>query len=454
MNLYHGIMMAIATLSFCQPTTKCHIKPGLVLARESKAVEIVAGSSPDKAGVTRCFVQFSKSSDFAQKVASIISYDLSFTGQFKAKFAGVDADVMQGASKPFFDKGVDLVINLEPLASQDKATCKIRVVAKQTWNDEVVAERINLCSVQTPVGVAHELSNWLLTELTGKGGMCTSTLAWCENSKIMMSDAAFQIRKTINATTGTKCGLSWHTQAPVLFFSEAMGSKHELRQMNVKTGLSGSCFSFPGLNMQFSPSLDGKSGVLCMTTKQGNTELFLYDEKKKKKDDQFELTQLTHNGATNVSPCYLPNGNLVYCSDRGSGSPQLYYLNRSTGKTVRISEGGYAACPSYCAKNNAVIFSRPVNQTLQLFYVSLDRIEKGKVSRAQQITFSAGDKTEPQWHENGGFIAFVYDFVNKEKIRENQIAVLNFLNGEIRCITSGPEKKGFPAWTARQLCRA
>jgi Tol biopolymer transport system component len=164
--------------------------------------------------------------------------------------------------------------------------------------------------------------------------------------------------------------------------------------------------------------------------------------------------QITNNKGNNVSPCYLPDNNIVFCSDfeTGFGRPQIYYLDRVKNKTTRLTSGnGYCAAPSYCAATHSIIYTRLINKTFQLFAIDIRQLGKQKIFDERQLTFCSGDKTEPQWDTTGRYAVFLYEFKNSKGIKESQIAIYNANSDAIKIVTHTLQAKSFPAWTDRIL---
>ena len=158
---------------------------------------------------------------------------------------------------------------------------------------------------------------------------------------------------------------------------------------------------------------------------------------------------LTKNGAHNVSPCMLPNKDIVFCSDyHSSGLPQLYYFPVRRGEAERLTQGsGYRAAPTYSEKTNEIVYSRPVNNTFQLFSLSLDDLDNCK---EKQLTFSYGNKHEPSVSPDGRYAVFSMDVRKKGKTVQ-QIAALNLQSGVIRILTYDNVPKSFPRWGKLEL---
>ena len=178
-----------------------------------------------------------------------------------------------------------------------------------------------------------------------------------------------------------------------------------------------------------------------MSGGRGNSELYLYNPAVCKKLGKKVFKQLTNNKRHNVSPCVLPDNNVIFCSNYGSSQPQIHYLDMKTKNTRRITNGrGYCAAPSYCAKTNDLVYIRSVRGVFQLFTISLDNMNSIKET---QVTKCAGNKQEPSWSECGRYIIFSVENGKKTP----QIAVMNYKSGKVRVMTHDSAPKSFPRWT-------
>lgn len=420
---------------------------------QSFELAFTAKSSKQRAKIKCRIVQIGDE-PVLHKIMNVIKYDLEFTDQFDADLVHHDKEYETKQIKKLFKEGIDTLVCIksEKVSKNEsvdgKAKVSVKVIptatAKPSFDKAIVYQADSI------VAHGHRLSEELLLALTGDAGPCVSTLAWCEKNKICYGDyAGMQVTEVTGP--GRKFGLSWHTQAPILFYSRSTRWNNRLELLNLKTGKTEICISYPGLCMQFAGSPDGSKGVVCLSGGSGSTDLYLYDQKVCNQLGKQTFKQLTKNGGTNVSPCYLPNGDVVFCSDYQGAVPQLYYLDTKNNKTTRLTSGsGYCAAPSYCSLTNSVVFTKSVDRTFQLFKLSLDKLDAAAKTELQ-LTFSAGDKTEPQFHESGKYIAFVYDVKNGQGNRESQIAIHNCNSGVSRTITTGNGSKGYPAWTKRMF---
>ncbi|MCK4499017.1 hypothetical protein KAU11_00805 [Candidatus Babeliales bacterium] len=415
-----------------------------------------------RAGKTRktsCIVSIEGKDELIRHLGRVIAFDMDFSGQFKTS---LNHDISKRSDKNYhkalFEKGIDLCVYLLDLSFEGRKRVGLEVV--QTWlGKKVYSKTVNL-KTEKAIKHGHSISEKLLLALTGKKGICCSTLAWCEGDKVVCSDYAGMQSSEVVRSPGMKFAPSFHTKAPLLFFSHATDRNSELSSIDLSTGRQRVRFSYPGLTMQFAFSPDGTKGITCMSGSRGNTELYLYDQALCNSLGKQAFTQLTKNNGANVSPCFLSNGDVIFCSDYQTGRngrPQLYYLDAKTKKTVRLTSGiGYCAAPSYCEKNKKVVFNKPINGVFQLFCLSLKDFDvttfkDGIGLPIKQLTFGGQDKTEPQWHPEGDFVAFMQSARGQKTARKAQVAIFSAVDGAVRVITQSATGRGFPAWTDRTL---
>lgn len=409
----------------------------------------------------RCCIRLSQPNVLIRRLAQTIGFDLDFSGWMRVGFEyAKERENQRQVLKRLFDVGTDWCIYLTPMREAVKGVQQVQINVVQAWSGVSVLRRSAAVDDVNMVWQGHEIAGALLDCLVGKRGLCTSTLAWCQGNAVYCSDYACQAPRKVVTTPGTKFALSFHSKVPMLFYSQTTDRNGELCAVNLATGKQRILFSYPGLTMQFSMSRDGFRGVTCMSGGKPNTELFLYDQAKCNQLKKKVFAPLTQNGGTNASPCYLPNGDVVFCSDfqtGKSGRPQLYYLDVRRRKTMRLTDGlGFCAAPHYCAANNSIAFNKEVRGVFQVFKMDLSRFDpttfkEGCGLEVAQLTMGPGHKMEPQWHESGDYLLFVLQQEAVGSGRDGRLAILNLVDGVTRLLPVKDPQCGFPAWTQRRL---
>ena len=102
------------------------------------------------------------------------------------------------------------------------------------------------------------------------------------------------------------------------------------------------------------------------------------------------------------------------------------------------------------AGQKRLVFSRGIEGTFQLCTISLAKSKKNE-GKEKRLTFSLGNKLESAWSPCGRYIAFTYDFINKQGKQIPQIAVINIATKHVRIMTKSSYSKSFPVWTYQTL---
>lgn len=411
-----------------------------------------AFSSPASHKTVDCLMIFLGHDDLLEKIAKIMQFDLEFSDQLTIDLRRADREPSSEQLAKLYQRGKTLYFHIKKIESArmlQKGTKQIEVTVKDPSSSTTLFQKTFAVSPEHLIFNAHAISDELMPVLTGSKGPVLSTLAYCKqiapgHKVVCISDyAGRKERVVVGDQRRVNVGLRWHTQAPMLFFSQFTRSNCVLKSIDMRTKEQKVICAYDGLNMQPSFSNDGTQAVLCFSSK-GNSELYLYDQVLSRHLKRRIFKQLTNNGANNVAPCMLDNGDIVFCSDFQTGSPQIYLLDAQKKQIKRLTNGqGYCTSPSWCTQKKAIVYTRRVNGTLQLFTLDLNSVK----AQEKQLTFNDGDKVEPVWSDCGKFIAFSY--LCREQVKGPiipQIAVLNTMSGKVRIVTAGSEPKSYPAW--------
>ncbi len=386
----------------------------------------------------------------AVAAAHVLAKDLTLSDYCEVQIKENQNPFSDQMCRQLFDESADFVCSV----SQKNSSLLKKIFSSSAPEIEIVAARAcdgkqifsTSCSAD-PVNrtyAVHGAADQLLALMVGAKSCFNSTLAWCQGSEIILSDPLGIVCKSILGGKSLVFAPTWHFKEPILYFSQTAESRHVLKSIHLFSGEQQLCVDQKGLNMQLAYNESGDKSLLVMSGGKGNAELFLSE---KDLATGHQVTRaLTHNKGSNSSPLFLKNGDIAFCSDFETNSPQLYYLFAETKRVVRLTSGGYCAAPSYCSALHALIYTKPKNGIFQLYMLSLKDFDGKKMPDEVQLTFGGGNKTDPVWHPQGRMIAFVYEFINPAGVKEIQIALLNRHSRKISVVTHGEQRKSFPAW--------
>lgn len=376
-----------------------------------------------------------------ETIAAIIQNDLACKQQ---KFSGFNVALRtltktpsKKGMKQFFLEGFNIVVFLS-LGKDNTIEWRIYDALQTTMQQ---GKKIKLLKNNEATG--HVVADQLWKLLTGQESIFLTKIAYCKSvkkGKQSLKDIYIQSPHSDNAVCfvqgGKLLASRWNKDqyAPLLLYSEV--TQANIRLMSV--GLDGTrkiVSNSDGLTMLANFSVDGQKVVYCASHK-GSCQIYYYyfDQKSKKGINK----RLTYNNGNNTSPNICQNGDLIFCSDFETKSPQIYYLTQSTGDIKRLTEGGYCASPHFFEGNKTIAYSKLIGHEMQIFLYNLETKEH------KQLTFDKGNKDECSWSPCGNYLAFVV-----KNGQSGRIAIHNMLTGERFYSTSDQEECSYPTWSCK-----
>jgi TolB protein len=380
-----------------------------------------------------------ETSDELNAIAAVIKKDLEFTGQFKPYIKKLNAELPKKQLRK----------EIKTLCAQQKTPLAICI---NTTSPKTIEWRLYDTMECTMIvgkkykkkgtlmrGWAHAIADEAWKALTNNEGFFSSRLAYCKDSK---NDNGHTIRKVyISDFDGTHeellvdlptvcIGPRWHTKKPRLFYSEYADTNVRLMSTSMQKQRK-TISTSDGINMLANVSPDNSKVVYCSSrNSSGSCQIDLLHNNGK-------LKRFTNNTGNNVSPVFIDEDRICFCSDFQTGSPQIYIGNITTGHLQRITAGGYCTSPAYCPKTNKIVYHKMIHGTMQIMVYDC------ATKTHTQLTKTSGNKHEACWSPCGTLLLFAHENANNK----SRLVSLNVLTNKTTYLTGANDQCSYPHWS-------
>ncbi|MGE0010501.1 MAG: TolB family protein [Candidatus Babeliales bacterium] len=386
-------------------------------------------------------------SDRIAAIAKVIEADLRLP---REKQTGFEIIIEQFASEPngkseikkLLDRGFSLVVFLSATGIDD-----ISYRIYDATDATMVKGKKLVLTHYSIANTGHYLAGILTQEFLGRPIQFGAQLAFCKQDskkggkQLFATDPhAEHAYQTLVSSQTPKFGLRWfmHDDHKFLYYSEQSPVNVRLMQYDMEQKRSKLVMNFDGLNMQPSFNKDGSKVVVCCS-QAGSSQLYrgTLDPLRK----QWIFKRLTHNNGNNISPYLCKNGDVFFCSDYQTRSPQLYCYRDKDGSIDRLTDGGYCASPAVCEEQGKIAYIKLINNVAQICMYDI------ATKNHTQVTFDATQKDEPSWSPCGTYLAY-----SVEQGTYSRIAVRNMISQEAYFVTAAHEQCTSPAWGPGVMC--
>lgn len=290
---------------------------------------------------------------------------------------------------------------------------------------------------ETLRNVAHQISDYIFTHITGLPGAFATRIAYVTVSnsndgrryKLQVSDTDGYNPQTLLTSDEPVMSPAWSPDGSQLAYVSFEGGQAEIFTHEIRSGVRKSRSKYAGLNGAPAWSPDG-SKLAVTLSKDGNPDIYVIELASGK------LQRVTNHWSIDTEATWAADGNsLIYTSSR-SGKPQIYrqdvkpgasprrltyegnynasasissdgkqlayvygegnvyriaILDLETGATRILTDGALDESPEFAPNNSMILYASQESNGAVLAAVSTDGRQK------QRLAFSDGDVREPSW---------------------------------------------------------
>ncbi len=245
--------------------------------------------------------------------------------------------------------------------------------------------------------VAHRISDMIYEKLAGERGLASTKIAFITTNGgfwiLEVADADGKNPKIIFRSRQPIMSPYWSPDGSRLAYVSFESRRPQIVIQEVYTGSRLVVSATPGINGAPSWAPDGQRLAFTLS-KDGNPEIYALDI-----GNQGPPVRLTNSSAIDTEPVWLPDGSIVFTSDRG-GSPQIYRISPGGSVAQRLTvEGDYNAKPTVSPDGRYIAM---VHRQSGRFYIAVLDM---KTSQFRILT-SGGLDESPSFAPNGKMIVY------------------------------------------------
>jgi len=292
-------------------------------------------------------------------------------------------------------------------------------------------------SEKTLRSVAHQISDYIFTALTGAPGAFNTRIAYVtvqrdkvngSVSKLQVSDTDGYNPQTLLTSDEPIMSPAWSPDGSRLAYVSFEKGRAEIYTHNIHTGVRELQSSYPGLNGSPAWSPDGSKLAITLS-KDGNPDIYILKLADK------TLQRVTNHWSIDTEAVWMPDGkSLIFTSSR-SGKPQLYQLflqdkNSKTRPKRLTFDGSYNASASVSADGKLIAFVQGEGRDYRIAVMTL--------ATKNTVVLTHGEMDEsPEFAPNNSMVLFATQEKNNAVLTAVSIdgkhkQRLAFTEGEVR----------------------
>lgn len=284
--------------------------------------------------------------------------------------------------------------------------------------------------------VAHQISDIVYEQLTGKKGVFSTSIAYITTVRrgnstsysLSVADADGHNEQIILESPQPLMSPAWSPDGSKLAYVSFESGRSAIYVQNVETAQRTRIASFKGINSAPAWSPDGRR-LAFTSSRSGNADIYLLDLASRK------LTRVTSSRAIDTEAAWSPDGgSIIFTSDRG-GSPQIYRIaigaSGPTGKARRVTyEGNYNARASFSPDGSRLVM---VHRAGAGFQIAVQDLKGGQVSIVADTRLGES----PSFAPNGDMVLYATEVGGKGVLEAASVDTptrqrLGFARGDVR----------------------
>lgn len=379
-------------------------------------------------GIAIAVVPFATTAQLPHQIHEVITNDLRASGKFdpidQNRFLSFPSREEDVRFKDWEIAGAEALVigDIQPLQTgnfqvtflfYDMATKRRVGGFRYTANTEQLRE------------VAHEISDYIYKELTGKLGAFSAKIAFVrkagKQSQLQVSDWDGYGARTIVTTSQPILSPAWSPNGREIAFVTYQGGNSVIKIIDLSTGATRTAVSSrKGFNSAPAWSPDGNR-LAFASSRTGNSEIYVQNL------ITGSVQKLTNHWNIDTEPTWSADGSRILFSSGRSGKPNIYEMSAQGGSAQRISFEG--------KENSGAVYS-PTDRNVVL--VSDGKVTVMDRTKNRLLTLSNSSLDEsPGFSPNGDMVLYATKQGYNGRLVVSSVdgratQTLNFLSGDVR----------------------
>lgn len=340
----------------------------------------------------------------SKNLNEVINNDLQNSGRFR--LLSIAAAPLQNSTNPDYNywrtqKAENIVTgSVQASGSQYQVSFQLHDV----YSKSILLEQKYTVSSTQMRKLSHRISDTIYEKLIGIPGIFSTQIAYIlvqKNARgkpikynLEIADADGVNPQSLLTSNQPIMSQAWSPDGKQIAYVSFEGNRSAIYVQNINNGQRQIIAKFPGINGAPAWSPDGRKMALVLT-QTGDPKIYILDLTNK------QLHQVTSGWSLDTEPTWMPDGrSILFTSNRGGSSPQIYKVDISTGGVQRVTyEGNYNARPSVSANGKTLVV---LHQDGNLFGIAVQDLASGRLTKVTQ----SGYNESPTLAPNGYMIAY------------------------------------------------